>query len=51
MAKQLTLDGDETFEGVCCEACWFAEEEKCVCRCGGVNHGKGLHESEEKEEE
>lgn len=41
MATQLTLDGAETFEGVCCEACWFALEEECVCKCGGQNHGKG----------
>jgi len=25
----------------CVKACWFAKGEKCVCRCGGVHHGKG----------
>jgi hypothetical protein len=28
--------------GICCESCWFAEEEKCRCRCGGRNHGRGV---------
>lgn len=30
------------FDGICCESCWNAREEECVCRCGGANHGKGL---------
>jgi len=25
----------------CTKSCWFAHEIKCVCRCGGVHHGKG----------
>lgn len=23
----------------CAQACWSAEQDKCVCSCGGVNHG------------
>jgi len=30
------------WHGICCEACWYAHKEVCRCRCGGVNHGKGL---------
>jgi hypothetical protein len=26
----------------CCEACVMAREIKCVCRCGGANHGSAL---------
>ncbi|MCS7114056.1 MAG: hypothetical protein N0A00_01385, partial [Candidatus Bathyarchaeota archaeon] len=39
------------WEGVCCEACWFAKEEKCVCKCGGRNHGRGLTGKYEKLED
>jgi hypothetical protein len=49
---QLTLDGriltEEELDAVesevqgkapCDEKCWRAVEERCVCRCGGRNHG------------
>lgn len=26
---------------ICCESCWFAAQEKCVCSCGGRYHGLG----------
>jgi hypothetical protein len=36
-------------EGVCCESCYMAEEQKCVCQCGGSYHGLGrLNSREEK---
>ena len=28
--------------GICTQKCWFAAEKKCVCKCGGCNHGRGL---------
>ncbi|MEM4342326.1 MAG: hypothetical protein QXF97_07240 [Candidatus Caldarchaeum sp.] len=34
--------GNKPWLGICCERCWLAAEERCVCRCGGVNHGRGL---------
>lgn len=30
--------------GVCCDPCFMANEDKCVCRCHGQYHGKGRHE-------
>jgi hypothetical protein len=46
---QATLDGGVYEIGVeesevhdkapCDEKCWRAVEERCVCRCGGRNHG------------
>jgi hypothetical protein len=27
--------------GICCENCWTAKEEICVCHCGGRFHGMG----------
>jgi len=35
------------WDGVCCEACWNATENVCTCKCGGVNHGKGLNHDHE----
>ena len=29
------------WDGICCETCWNATKENCVCRCGGANHGRG----------
>jgi len=26
----------------CCEACYYALGKRCVCSCGGSNHGKGV---------
>jgi hypothetical protein len=50
--RQTTLDGrvlnEEEFDAVesevhgkapCTKQCWEAVEERCVCRCGGRNHG------------
>jgi hypothetical protein len=50
--QQTTLDGrilnEEELDAVesevhdkapCDEKCWRAVEERCVCRCGGRNHG------------
>lgn len=36
------------WDGICCEACWNAEEEKCTCKCGGANHGRGKTQKYEK---
>ena len=45
---QTTLDGgiceageSEVHERAPCdEKCWRAVEERCMCRCGGLNHGR-----------
>jgi len=45
---QATLDGgicevgESEVQGKapCDEKCWRAVEERCVCRCGGLNHGR-----------
>jgi hypothetical protein len=50
---QATLDGrilsEEELDAVesevhgkapCTKQCWEATEERCVCRCGGLNHGR-----------
>jgi hypothetical protein len=29
-------------ERECCDACREAREIKCVCKCGGKNHGSAL---------
>jgi len=34
----------------CCEACWMAREDRCVCKCGGLYHGFGNPDNEEKVE-
>jgi alpha-galactosidase/6-phospho-beta-glucosidase family protein len=28
--------------GACDAKCYLAEEERCECVCGGINHGVGL---------
>lgn len=30
------------WNGICTQACWFAVERKCICRCNGSNHGRGV---------
>lgn len=44
MNVQLSFDGRQVkpWSGVCHKACWFATQEKCVCRCTGKYHGRGL---------
>ena len=45
---QTTLDGgiceaevtEEGEKAPCTKHCWEATEERCVCRCGGLNHGR-----------
>ncbi len=39
---QKTLDGKETWHGICMESCWFAKGKRCRCRCEGAGHGRGL---------
>lgn len=43
MIQQVTLKGEpsESWEGVCCKACYFAKLDKCTCKCKGKFHGKG----------
>jgi hypothetical protein len=51
--QQTTLDGriltEEELDAVegevhdkapCTKQCWEATEERCVCRCAGLNHGR-----------
>ncbi len=35
---------------VCCEACWMAKLDRCVCRCKGQYHGIGRPEASKNEE-
>jgi hypothetical protein len=45
---QTTLDGgicdfvesEVHDKAPCDEKCWRAVEKRCVCRCGGLNHGR-----------
>ena len=30
---------------VCCTACYNAEEDKCICKCGGAYHGMGKNKN------
>lgn len=52
LATQMTLRGEpitsaaqdkekQPWDGICCEACWTAEYERCTCKCGGKYHGAG----------
>ena len=36
------------WDNICCEACWTASQERCVCRCGGEFHGVGNPKGEKK---
>ena len=47
VSVQATLDGGiceavelENDKAPCTKQCWEAMEERCVCRCGGLNHGR-----------
>jgi len=42
------------WKDICSKRCWFAKHDRCRCKCGKQNHGKGLqkkpeHEKEEKQ--
>jgi hypothetical protein len=50
LIEQTTLDGkgeSSAIPSVCCEACFYATGEKCVCSCGGVFHGIGTQTEKE----
>jgi hypothetical protein len=36
-----TLEIPAHLKDVCCESCYTAQEEKCVCQCHGAYHGLG----------
>lgn len=38
---RFAVDVEEPWKGICCEACWNAQGERCRCRCGGLYHGLG----------
>ena len=38
---ELNRKSDNPLEGICCEPCFNATEEKCNCRCHGAYHGLG----------
>jgi len=40
--QELERGDGEKVPRECCEACLMAHEIKCVCRCGGRNHGAWL---------
>ena len=35
---------------ICCEPCWNAKNEKCICKCKGAHHQEGLPERQAKME-
>lgn len=39
--KRKTKVATSVIAGECCVACYMAQEEVCVCRCGGKYHGVG----------
>jgi len=39
--KKLDLPTKEELRDLCCESCYNAEEETCVCKCHGAYHGLG----------
>ena len=43
--------GDNHGERRCTAACYNAHGDKCVCCCGGANHGKGLQGALQSQEE
>ena len=48
--KQQTFAKDAVSypKGECCDACYYAKEERCVCRCGGKYHGLGVNKNKNK---
>lgn len=49
--KAKRLRKSNPWTGVCCESCWNALEERCVCRCGGAHHGEGLKGKDQRLDE
>ena len=49
MEFQTNLKGEKAkpWADACCEACYNAEGERCVCRCGGQYHGLGRKKNSE----
>jgi hypothetical protein len=47
--EKLNVPGKEELSEVCCESCYMAKEEVCVCKCHGAFHGLGnLNKQKEK---
>jgi len=34
------VEGEAHGKAPCTKQCWEATEERCTCRCGGLNHGR-----------
>lgn len=45
MATLIAIYNSNGLVGRCDAKCYNAKHEKCVCICGGRNHGKGLAEA------
>lgn len=39
---------EKPWKGICCEACWNAEGDRCKCSCGGKYHGTARKQREMK---
>ena len=46
--KETYFGESPPYEGICGKGCWFAKNVDCVCKCGGVYHGKGRKQKDVK---
>jgi len=50
--QQLKAKDDSTpWRGTCSKRCYFAKRKKCVCKCHGQHHQKGLGKIPQSEDE
>jgi len=47
MTTLIAVYNSEGCVGRCDASCYNAKHDKCVCCCGGMNHGKGLQQAVE----
>jgi hypothetical protein len=36
---------------ICSKRCWFAKHDRCRCKCGKQNHGKGFKKKTDKKDD
>ena len=46
--KKKYFSNPPPYGGICGKGCWFAKNVDCVCKCGGVYHGKGRKQKDVK---